>query len=74
MNPTNIQKNSKGGIHLGALIEAPRQKTSEKFSCSVYAVVGTQFAHSQKQTQNSWDNQPGQQIDRIDCRLPRISR
>lgn len=37
MNPTNIQKNSKGGIHLGALIEAPRQKTSEKFSCGGHA-------------------------------------
>lgn len=37
MNPTNIQQNSKGGIHLGALIEAPGQKISGKFSCGGYA-------------------------------------
>lgn len=30
MDPTNIQQNSKEVVHLGALTEAPRQRTAEK--------------------------------------------
>ena len=42
--------------------------------CQVQSVcdVGTQFA--QKQTQNSWDNQPGQKAKETDCQLPRKAR
>lgn len=71
-----------GVLHLRREWTAPRQKLPNLLfpqwllgaSCSLCTVVGTQFAHSQEQTQNSWNNQPGQKIEKTDCQLPRISR
>lgn len=71
-----------GVLHLRREWTAPRQKLPNLpfpqwllgASCSLCAVVGTQFAHSQKHTQNSWNNQLEQKIEKTDCQLPRISR